>query len=406
MGILRIDTLGTQSTSTLGCARRPLRALLVEPQSAGGFWHYVNSLAHALAGAGADIHIATVEPYEVLPGRNSLPVWAIGAAGISRAPLVTYPLRRAGNLATKLLRVRKLIDALRPDVVHLHGRLGMLDFPFLAHLRARGVGLVYTAHNPRPRSGRNGWLDLARYRQVDAIIVLSTQGRRDLVDDGVRKDKILYIPHGNYIHFCDAGNLNPRNARQLLGLSPDARTILFFGGIAPHKGLGILIDALARQAQNDASVRLIIAGKPFENMTPYLQALARKNLERNVLLDLRWIPFEEMPKYFLASDVVVFPYRQAYQSGVLQLAYGFGRPVVVTDVGELGVTVAEDGTGIVAKAVTSQDLAEAINRALGNREAAERMGRRGRHLAETKYSWEAIAQRCLDVYASITSCKR
>ncbi len=388
----------------MGSARRPLRALLVEPQSGGGFWHYVNSLAHALAAAGADVHIATVEPYEVLPGRNSLPVWAIGAAGISRAPLVTYPLRRAGNLATKLLRVRKLIDALRPDVVHLHGRLGMLDFPFLAHLRARGVGLVYTAHNPRPRSGRNSWLDLARYRQVDAVIVLSTRGRRDLADDGVQRDKILYMPHGNYIHFCDAGDLNSRSARQLLGLSPDARTILFFGAIAPYKGLDILIDAFARQTQNDPSVRLIIAGRPLEDMTQYLQAIARGNLERSVLLDLRWIPFEEMPKYFLAADVVVFPYRQAYQSGVLQLAYGFGRPVVVTDGGELGITVAEDGTGVVAKGVTSHDLAEAISHLLENRDIAEMMGRRGRRLAETKYSWQAIAKTCLDVYASITPC--
>lgn len=405
MGIL-IDPPTTQTTSTVGGAHRPLRVLLVEPQGGGGFWHYVSSLAHALAATGADVHIATVEPHEVVPGRNGLPVWAIGTDGTPRTPLVSYPLRRAHSFATKLLRVRKLVSALRPDVVHLHGRLGVLDFPFFAFLRARGVGLVYTAHNPRPRSGRNGRLDLARYRQADAIIVLSTQGTRDLVDDGVPEDKILHIPHGNYLHFCDAGELSPEDARRLLGLSSEARTILFFGAIAPYKGLDILIDAFALQVQRDPSVRLIIAGQPSESMTPYLQAIARKNVERNVLLDLRWIPFEEMAKYFLAADVVVFPYRQAYQSGVLQLAYGFGRPVVVTDVGELGVTVAEEGTGMVARAVTGQDLADAIDRVLESRDKAERMGCRGRRLAETKYSWEAIAQRCLDVYASVTLCTR
>ncbi len=402
---MKTDTLKTQDASALGSARRPLRTLLVEPQSAGGFWHYVNSLGHALADAGADPHIATVQPYEILPGRNSLPVWPIGPTGIQRTPLATYALRRAGNHATKLLRVRKLVDTLRPDVVHLHGPLGSLDVPFLAHLRARGVGLAYTAHNPRLRSGRNSWLDLARYRQVDAVIVLSIRGKRDLIDDGVRTDKVHYIPHGNYIHFCDRGGLDSRTARQLLGLPPDARTILFFGGIAPYKGLDILIDALAIQTQNDPSVRLVVAGKPLEDMGPYLQAIARKKLERSVLLDLRWIPFEEMPKFFLAANVVAFPYRQAYQSGVLQLAYGFGRPVVVTDSGDLGITVVEDGTGVVAKAVTSRDLAEAINLVLSDSEMFEGMGRRGRRLAETKYSWGGIAQRCLDVYARITSSR-
>jgi len=203
--------------------------------------------------------------------------------------------------------------------------------------------------------------------------------------------------HGNYLRFCNGSESSRDRARQVLGLPEAARAILFFGQIAPYKGLDLLIEAFAKVRRQDPTVYLIIAGSLAESFDPYRQLIDRFGLGDAVILELRYIPLAELPNYFLAADLLVFPYRQAYQSGVLQLAYGFARPVVVTDAGDLGETVAEDGTGIIT-GPNAEDLAAAIQKLLSERATAASMGQRGRQAAETKYSWPAIAARTAEIY--------
>jgi len=131
-----------------------------------------------------------------------------------------------------------------------------------------------------------------------------------------------------------------------------------------------------------------------------MQRIDKLNLSHRVILDLRYIPFDSAQVYFSAADVVVLPYRRIYQSGVLQLAYAFGRPVVVTDVGGISEAVAADGTGVIA-APDAETLARAILRLLTDQELARAMGDQGLLVARTKYSWEAVSEKVIKIYREL-----
>lgn len=376
------------------------RILLVEPQNRGGLWHYAHALARALTRAGYGTLMATVSPYEQLEG-GQVPVNVIG----SESPRMSLPLlhaweRRLNHLG-KLRRFRRLLRQYHPHVVHFNSPFGKLDFLYFRYLRITGARVVYTAHDPRPLNGKSTWFDGARHRAADAILVHSLNGVEDLAADGVERSRITQIPHGNYLHHCQMLHLSNRHAKRLVSLPDSARVVLFFGAIAPYKGLASLIDAIALLHAGGLETHLVIAGEPREDFSPYRRQIQSLNLMGHVVLDLRHIPFAELPKYFSACDLVAFPYRRIYQSGVLQLAYGYSRPVVVNDVGGLGEVVREDRTGAVAETPDARGLASAIRQVLIDPASAAEMGRRARHIAETKYSWAAVAHKIGEVYHSV-----
>lgn len=379
------------------------RVLLIEPQGEpGGMWHYAGCLADALSGAGLDITLATISPYEPLKTEHSIRVCSIGTRAHQASSLPVRLVARTVNYLDRGWRLRQLVRALRPEIVHLNNPLSKLDFMTFRRLRSLGPRFVYTAHDPKPDTGTT-WFDWARFREADAILVHSTIAETDLAAGGIAKSKLARIHHGNYLKFCRDADLPNDEAKRLLGLPSSAGVLLFFGTILPYKGLDILLKAFSLMSSQRSDLYLVIAGEPLEDFTPYRRDIERFDLGRRTILDLRYVPFDEFQKYFRSADVVVFPYRNIYQSGVLQLAYGFGRPVAATNVGGLGELIAEDGTGAVAPADDPRGLAEVVLRLLSDPAAAETMGKRGRYLAETKYAWPAVAQRVMDVYRTVAA---
>ncbi len=377
------------------------RILIVEPQSSGGTWHYAFVLSKALVQADYQVALATVFPHEDLGDSGGVHLCSIGS---DVPPGTRQPMSSARRMIRhfdKLNRLRRTIAGFRPDIVHLHNPLGSLDFLYFRLLKALKVGVVYTAHDARSLHRRENWFDWARYRAADAILVHSSTDVKALVSRGIDEWKITVIPHGNYLHYCPDPEPSRDRARRLLGLPAPARVVLFFGMIAPYKGLDLLIEAFAELAREDSNTYLVIAGQPLEDFTPYRRRIHELNLVSRVVLDLRYIPFGEFPKYFMASDLVAFPYRRISQSGVLQLAYAYGRPVAVTNVGGVAEAVAEDRTGAIATTADQKGFSSAMRRVLADQEEATRMGDRGRLLAETKYSWNVIVKRIAQVYQSV-----
>lgn len=379
------------------------RVLLIEPQGEpGGMWHYAGCLSEALAGAGLDVTLATISPYEPLAADHGVGVCSIGTRSNQRSPLPFRLVARAANQLERWKRLHQLVRTLQPAIVHLHNPLSKLDFLHFRHLRHIGPRFAYTAHDPKPDTGTT-WFDWARFREADVIFVHSTNAETDLLAGGIEKSKIARIDHGNYLKFCRDVDLPRGEAKRLLGLPSSARVLLFFGTILPYKGLDVLLEAFSLMSPQHPDLYLIVAGEPLEDFTPYRRDIERFGLRGRTILDLRYIPFDEFPKYFLSADAVVFPYRNIYQSGVLQLAYGFGRPVAATNVGGLRELIEQDRTGVVAPAVDARMLADVIFRLLSDPAAAEEMGKRGRHLAATKYAWPTIAQRVIEVYRTIAA---
>jgi glycosyltransferase involved in cell wall biosynthesis len=100
--------------------------------------------------------------------------------------------------------------------------------------------------------------------------------------------------------------------------------------------------------------------------------------------------------------VAVYPYNMITQSGAMQLAYAFGKPVVATRVGGLPDVVDEGKNGLLVPPQDPPALAEAINKILTDSEMKQCMGQHSKMLAETRYSWRLVAGKMKSVFESLT----
>jgi glycosyltransferase involved in cell wall biosynthesis len=148
-------------------------------------------------------------------------------------------------------------------------------------------------------------------------------------------------------------------ACRILGISSRRTVFLFFGLVRLYKGLDILIEALA-EAAFSGDVALLVVGEFWEPRESFDRQIRALGLENRVTVVDRYVPNEEMGLYFGAADVVVLPYRSATQSGVPQLAFSMGKPVIVTDVGGLAENIRGDEFGCVVPPNDPKELAKAM----------------------------------------------
>lgn len=168
--------------------------------------------------------------------------------------------------------------------------------------------------------------------------------------------EVKKVFHPNYLVFSRDG-LTRRAAREQLRVEKD--TILFFGFVRPYKGLHVLLQALARVVQ-ERDVELLIAGEFWKDRGTYEKQIAELGLRDHVRIVDAYIANEEVPVYFKAADLLVMPYLSATGSGVVQLAFAFDLPVIVSDVGALPEVVQDGKTGFVVPARDSGALADKI----------------------------------------------
>jgi glycosyltransferase involved in cell wall biosynthesis len=184
-----------------------------------------------------------------------------------------------------------------------------------------------------------------------------------LVDFGVADRSVTVIRHPINDAFPDS-ELTPSEAKSRLGLGDRDKTILCFGRIKPYKGIEYLLTAFRTLAAGGGEYRLVIAGEVQKGNEKYLesleQAMPTEKERGQVILKTQFIPDEEIEVYFKAADVLVLPYKDIFQSGVLFLGYSFGLPVIATDVGSFREEVVEGKTGYLCRPGDPADLAETI----------------------------------------------
>jgi glycosyltransferase involved in cell wall biosynthesis len=144
------------------------------------------------------------------------------------------------------------------------------------------------------------------------------------------------------------------------GFDENSKLLLFFGYVRKYKGLDLLIEAIAELAKKDSAYKLLAAGEFYDDEKYYLDKVEALKLGPSVKLINKFIPNEDVVKYFEPSDLVVLPYRSATQSGILNLAYGFFKPVLVTNVGGLAEFVDDGKTGYVIKPDSQKNLVDGI----------------------------------------------
>lgn len=304
----------------------------------------------------------------------------------------------------------------RPRVFHIlwNNKFEWFDRSLLmGYYRLLGKRLVLTAHNVNKakRDSRDSltnrlslWM---QYSLSDHIFVHTERMKDELVQDfGVPAQKVTVIEFG-----MNATNpitsLTSRDAREKLGIGDQERVLLFFGQIAPYKGLEHLVAALAHLNAGNRDVKLVIAGKVKKDYDDYWNGIERLianlGLADRVLERIQFIPDDEVELYFKAADALVLPYVDVFQSGLLVLAYNFGLPVLATRVGSIDEHVVEGETGFTCTPADARVLAATIDRYFASglfRELPERRSKI-RRLAHERYSWDKVGAVIQRVYEEV-----
>lgn len=219
--------------------------------------------------------------------------------------------------------------------------------------------ILFVTHNVIPHENKivDRIISRMAFLFVDEFICLSKEVQNELLDLKP-KAKTLYNPHPMYSMFKD-NSPRKEDAKNQLKLS-DKKVILYFGYIRKYKGMDNLIKAMKHVSRKDAY--LIIAGECYDDSVDYRKLICQLGLKDRVLFKDEFVPNKLVDIYFSAADVVVCPYNSASQSGVVQIAYSYDKPVIVTDVGGLPEVVKEGKTGYVAKPRDPKDLAMKITK--------------------------------------------
>lgn len=155
-------------------------------------------------------------------------------------------------------------------------------------------------------------------------------------------------------------NMNVAEARKCLKIGSEKQVILFFGFVRKYKGLKYILEAMPAVHRQLPDCELLIAGDFFNHdKEEYLAFIKKLGIGSCIRIFDGYIPDGEVEKFFAASDLVVLPYESATQSGIVQIAFGFEVPVIVTDVGGLPEVVEDGKTGYVV-APCSRALEEKI----------------------------------------------
>ena len=211
--------------------------------------------------------------------------------------------------------------------------------------------------NVIPHERKPGDITLTKYffSAVDYFVCMSNSVKQDLLSVKPNAvNKLLF--HPVYSNFGNA--IDKQEARKLLNIKEE-KVILFFGFIREYKGLDTLLHA-ASLLKDKLNLAVVVAGEFYSDEEKYKKIIAQHGLENTVKLYNDFIPTNEVKYYFSSADVVVLPYKSATQSGIVQIANNFGKPIIATDVGGLGEVVKNDYNGYLVEKENPEVLADAI----------------------------------------------
>jgi glycosyltransferase involved in cell wall biosynthesis len=354
---------------------------------------YDRALAAALARAGAEVELWTSAfAYGEVP---AAPGVRVREAFYRRGSGLHGRARQAARLAQHVPDMLRYARAARAaDVVHFQWlSVQALDARLLPRVHPR----LLTAHDVLPREPRPGQLrgQRALYERMDAIVVHSEHGAARLRDElALDPARVHVIPHGALTALTEQPEdaLPPHeflaNAGEAPGrAAPRGPVVLCFGLIRPYKGVDVLLEAWRRAEKPDGAT-LWIAGMPRMELPP---------AGPDVRMALRFVSGAELAGAFRAADLVVLPYREIDQSGVLFTALAFGKPLLLTRVGGFAEI---EGAELVPPG-DPEALAAALSALLADPARRAEMGRASARLAAGPYSWDAIAAQTLALYRQL-----
>lgn len=273
------------------------------------------------------------------------------------------------------LRIAKQIRSYHPDLI-----LATMIHPWheiVFSILKDKIRRVKVIHDVTPHVGENTflkrWLNKWDIAASDEWIVLTEISKKILCGKGIPVDKVLVIPHAHF------GFYNHYHAP--IGSCQINYRIAFFGRICKYKGVELLLESYQQIKGKIPQLKLLIAGS----------GKIEGEVTKGVELFNRWIDDDEVVTLLSNVDVVVLPYIEASQSGVIPLAFSLGKPVIVTNVGGLSEQVPES-CGILVPSNNIDALSKAIVDLYAFPEKITEMGAAAYRYAYDYLDWKKSAK--------------
>lgn len=316
--------------------------------------------------------------------------------------LIDWPRHRSPANLDFLARLTALIRRERPGLVHLLSNTTL--WLNLAAPLWRPIPLVTTVHDVEVHPGDSETAVLPRWatelivRQSGHVVVHGPELKhRAEARFAKRPERVHVLSHPAITRYAElARRLPPPPAAE-----PGRFSVLLFGRIYAYKGLEQLVRAEALLGDRVPGLRVVIAGRGDDPaaLGPQMGDTARYEIIH------RFVEDEEVARLFAEADLVVLPYTEASQSGVLNVAAAFGKPVVATDVGELRATVEPNRLGLVVPPGDPAALARAIARLAADPVLRAELGARARLWAEGSNSPAAVGAAAAALYRRIEEAR-
>lgn len=304
--------------------------------------------------------------------------------------VATYQSKREFIVRSlKLINIWRLVKYVRqvdPDWI-----LSTMNHPWhsaILYFLQEKKNRVKVIHDVILHSGENNLIErIFHYFDIhtaDRWIVLTEVAKKKLIGHGIDSYKIGVIPHANFNYYLQGNTSRTGCSRQRFN------RIAFVGRINKYKGLHVLLEAFGNVRNKLPGLKLLIAGAG--DVSEYQNQFS--TLGQSLELDIRWIADEEFAEIISKVDLVVLPYLDASQSGVIPLAFAFGKTVIASNVGGIPTQVPQ-GTGILVPAGDVIALENAIEKIYQQPELLFEMGNAAYRYANDELTWEKSAEKLI-----------
>jgi glycosyltransferase involved in cell wall biosynthesis len=296
----------------------------------------------------------------------------------------------------------------RPDILHVQylpflERGWSFEIWFVRWCRRLGLKTIYTVHNVTRQDEPEKGVPLFRraYKTADALICHGEQARAELVSKiGIPAHRIVVIPHGPL--FENAPRASQQESRSILGLEKDEPMILCLGVISEYKGIPFLLDAWKKLKESGTEGCLVIAGTGDQRiLTEIRDKVTAEGLTGSVRLRLEFVSVEQLPLFYQAADILVYPYKAGTTSGALLTGLNYGKAVVATTLPFFQEHLKDGETALLVDYGATQALASALTSLI--QQPAERSSLAAALSRKTSRGtgWEEIARKTRECYEQV-----
>jgi len=386
-----------------------MRILMIgwyKPQIGGGS-HVIQNIVYQLKGS-HEIYVINMEE----KGLPYLGHWNDNGVEVFQERIYSNLYSPIQTMFQTTKRAILLKRKIKPDLYHVHGSfsagIGFVDKKTPMVLTMHGYPSLETVAIGRIKPNSIQFnlirkLEIESAKRADAVIAVDKRIYKWIIEDlNIAPNKVFYLPNA-----VDTRIFSPESDGRVIRKKYNVcrvPIISFIKGFSPKNGPAIIIKAMKYVVKEYPTAVLLMVGDG--PLRPSLEKLVVDHkLEKNVIFTGRKSP-EETPSYFAASDIITVP--SVHIAGVEEAtsltmleAMSSGKPVVVSDIGGLKETINDGGNGkigIVFKENNPKDLALKIISLLDDPKRRRKIGYNARKYVVSKKSWEAYAEKLLDIY--------